>query len=69
MAWITTLNTTNPEGKRVEYQQNQRQGESVAESRARVRVSGRVVHLGWSSDGETFAAFKWHQNHRESEES
>lgn len=58
MAWETTLNSTSPQGQRVEYQQLSREGDSMAESRARVVVSGRiVVKSGYSSDGKTYVEY------------
>ncbi len=57
MTWKMTLNSTTPDGKPVEYWQNPGGGYSLAESRAHVKVSGRVVVKGWSSDGVTYAAY------------
>lgn len=55
--WQTTLNATSPRGQRVEYQQRPGGGYSLAESPARVVVSGRVVAEGWSCDGKTYREY------------
>lgn len=55
--WKTTLNATSPRNQRVEYQQRPGNGYSSAESPARVLVSGKVVHTGWSCDGTTYDTY------------
>lgn len=57
MGWQTTLSGTSPLNQRVEYRQNPGNGVSMAESEARVVVSGNTVVRGWSSDGKTYAAY------------
>ena len=49
---------TSPTGQHVEYRQYPGGGVSLAESRARVVVSGRVAVDGWSSDGATYEAYR-----------
>ncbi len=41
----------------MEYWQNPGEGHSLAESPARVQVSGRTVVSGWSCDGETYGEY------------
>lgn len=62
MTWVTEYNTTTPDGKRVEYQWFKRVGDSRAESRDRVTVSGRVVHSGWVSDHRGYKEYKRRQS-------
>lgn len=50
--WKTTLSGTSPRGQWVEYQQRPGNGYSMAESPARVVVSGKVVKSGWSCAGD-----------------
>lgn len=54
MAWETTSYTTTELRGLIEYQQDKRQHLSWAETRDRVRVNGKVVHQGWSSDHQGF---------------
>lgn len=58
MAWVTEFSTTTPAGARVEYQWLRCGGDSHAESRDRVVVSGRVVHSGYVSDHKGFEVYK-----------
>lgn len=48
---------TTPDGLRVEYRQYPNEYTSLAESRAKVFVSGKCVLIGWSSDGTTYDHF------------
>mgnify|MGYP001610855260 CR=1 FL=1 len=57
MPWQQTLNSTSPTNQRVEYWQNPGNGYSMAESPAKVVVSGRVVARGWSCDGTTYEEY------------
>lgn len=57
MSDYITMVSTSALGQRVEYRQYPSNGVSVAESRARVVVSGKTVVSGWSSDGVTYAAY------------
>lgn len=53
----TRTSQTSPTGQKVEYRQYPSNGVSLAESRAKVFVSGKCVASGWSSDGVTYAAY------------
>lgn len=55
--WQLTLNSTSPRGQRVEYWQLPGGGCSMAESPAKVVVSGKTVRKGWSCDGVTYAEY------------
>lgn len=55
--WVLALSATSPRGQRVEYWQRPGNGYSVAESPAKVVVSGKAVHTGWSCDGVTYAEY------------
>lgn len=55
--WQLTFNATSPRGQRVEYWQRPGNGYSVAESPAKVVVSGKAVLRGWSCDGKTYAEY------------
>lgn len=57
MAWQKTSAHTSPKGQRVEYWQNIGNGYSSAESPAKVVVSGRTVHKGYSCDGTTYETY------------
>ncbi len=57
MPWQMTLSQTSAKGQKVEYWQCPGGGYSMAESPARVKVSGRVVAKGWSCDGVTYAEY------------
>jgi len=54
MAWQLTLSMTNSLGQRVEYWQRPGGGYSMAESPAKVTVSGKTVIRGWSCGGATY---------------
>lgn len=49
---------TSPRGQRVEFRTYPREGDSRAERRAHVVVSGRTVARGYSCDGVTYATFE-----------
>lgn len=50
MEWVTALNSTANDGKRVDLQYLKRVGDSKAEAAYRVRHGSKVVHRGWSHD-------------------
>lgn len=57
MSDYVTVGGTSPLGQHVEYRQYPGGGYSLAESRAKVFVSGKCVVSGWSSDGTTYSAY------------
>lgn len=58
MAEYVTLKSTSPTGQVIEYRQYPGGGTSLAESAAKVVVSGKTVHSGWSSDGKTYEVYE-----------
>lgn len=65
MAWETEFTTTDPHGRRVEYQTRAMVGYSRAERPDRVKVSGRVVHRGYVSDHQGYEIYKAYQSGKE----
>ena len=60
--WETEFTTTDPRGRRVEYQTRALAHHSRAERPDRVKVSGRVVHRGYASDHKGFEVYKEYQS-------
>jgi hypothetical protein len=54
---VVTTNVS-PKGQRVEYRQYPSSSTSLAESKARVVVSGKTVATGWSCDGVTYDIYR-----------
>lgn len=59
MTWELEFISTTPDGsKRVEYETLDALGYSRAERPDRVKVSGKVVHRGFTCDGQGFKLYK-----------
>jgi hypothetical protein len=56
--WQVEFTQTSPKNQRVQYETRVRSGDSAAERRDRVKVSGKVVHTGWASDHQGFALYE-----------
>jgi hypothetical protein len=56
--WVTEFYSTDPLGRRVEYQTRHLAHHSPAERPDRVKVAGRVIHTGYASDHKGYTIYQ-----------